>query len=97
MPELVLETSKQVSAAVRELDLLANQLGIPDRERYSILGLSLDAYRQWRAGAAALPAFVAPELARRLGYALPLLQRMAANSAPSAAERAPSPVQHVGT
>ena len=35
----VLETPAQVSAAVRELDGLANLLGLPNRERCGILGL----------------------------------------------------------
>ena len=97
MPDLVLKTSEQVSVAVQELDMLSNQLGIPDRERYSILGLSLDAYRRWRIGAAGFSAPVAPELARRLGYALPLLRRMAANSAIPTADRAPAALRGAGT
>ncbi len=72
-------TSAQVSEAVRELDGLADMLGMPGAERYSILGLSRDAYHSWHDGNIDAATRVRPELARRLNYALPLMRRMAAN------------------
>ncbi len=80
MIELQEMTSAQVSEAVRELDGLANMLGMPGAERCSILGLSRDAYHSWHDGNIDLATRVAPELARRLNYALPLMRRMAANT-----------------
>lgn len=74
MPEL-LTTSVQVCAAVRELDGLANLLGMPKRERCGILGLSGSAYRSWYSGLMSVE--ITAELVRRLGYALPLMRRMA--------------------
>ena len=73
-----LTTSAQVSAAVRELDGLANLLGMPNRERCGILGLSGPAYRSWYSGL--MHVEITAELVRRLGYALPLMRRMAAHS-----------------
>ena len=79
MAELSLMTSTQVSDAVQELDELANTLGMPVAERCSILGLSGGAYRSWCDADVDFAATVAPELIRRLSYALPLMRRMAAN------------------
>lgn len=76
------ETSAQVSAAVRELDDLANILRTPSSERHNILGLTGAVYRSWQAGDVQYAALSAPELVRRLSYALPLMRRMAAHVAP---------------
>ena len=73
-------TAAQASEAAQELDELANLLGMPNAERCSILGLSRDAYRYWHDGDVNAAAPVAPELIRRLNYALPLMRRMAANT-----------------
>lgn len=80
MIELQEMTSVQASEAVQELDGLADMLGMPGAERYSILGLSRDAYHSWRNGNIDAYALVRPELARRLNYALPLMRRIAANT-----------------
>lgn len=80
-----LTTPAQVSAAVRELDGLANLLGMPNRERCGILGLNGPAYRSWYSGL--MHAEVTAELVRRLGYALPLMRRMAAHTAVGAMTR----------
>lgn len=80
-----LTTSAQVSAAVRELDSLANLLGMPSRERCSILGLSGPAYRSWYIGL--MHTEITAELVRRLGYALPLMRRMAAHGSAGAMAR----------
>jgi hypothetical protein len=79
MAELSVMTPTQVSGAVQELDELANMLGMPVTERCSILGLSGGAYRSWCDGDVDTAMVAAPELVRRLNYALPLLRRMAAN------------------
>jgi len=79
MTEMSLSTPTQISTAVQELDELANELGMPNAERRSILGLSDGAYRSWGVGLFDIGAPIAPELIRRLSYALPLMRRMAAN------------------
>lgn len=79
MDESLLSTPPQVSVAVQELDQLANELGMPNAERYGILGLSGGAYRSWQVGIIDIGEPVAPELLRRLSYALRLMRRMAAN------------------
>jgi len=76
------ETSAQVSAAVQELDDLANILRTPSSERHNILGLTGAAYRSWQAGDVQHTALSAPELVRRLSYALPLMRRKAAHVPP---------------
>ena len=76
----VLKTPEQVSAAVRELDGLANLLGLPNQERCGILGLTGSAYRLWYSGARRAEILIPAELVRRLGYALPLMRRMAAHT-----------------
>jgi len=81
MAESLSMTPSQVVIAVRELDNLANVLCLPDQERCDILGLSGSAYRLWQSGLHSVLGSVAPELARRLSYALPLMRRMAANMA----------------
>ncbi len=73
-------TSMQVSEAVQELDALADTLRMPNTERCSILGLNFDAYRSWHDRDGDVAAIAAPELVRRLNYALPLMRRMAANT-----------------
>lgn len=73
-------TSIQVSEAVQELDALADTLRMPNAERCSILGLNCDAYRSWHDRDGDVAEIAAPELVRRLNYALPLLRRMAANT-----------------
>ncbi len=73
----MLTTPAQVSAAVRELDRLASLLGMPNRERCGILGLNGPTYRSWYSGL--VRAEVTAELVRRLGYALPLMRRMASH------------------
>lgn len=89
MSEL-LKTSVQVSAAIRELDGLASLLGIPDQERCSILGLNGPAYRLWRGGSAQADFPITAELVRRLGYALPLMRRMASHMSSGAMARGQS-------
>jgi len=79
MTEMSLSTPTQISIAVQELDELANELGMPKAERRSILGLSDCAYRSWWVGLFDTGTPIAPELIRRLSYALPLMRRMAAN------------------
>ncbi len=79
MAEVVLMMSPQVAGAVLELDELANALEMPDTERCSILGLNYGAYRRWLLGDMDMNTTVAPELVRRINYALPLMRRMAAN------------------
>lgn len=79
MDESLLSTPTQVSVAVQELDQLANELGMPNAERHSILGLSGGAYRSWQVGIIDVGEPVTPELLRRLSYALQLMRRMAAN------------------
>ncbi len=81
------ETSAQVSAAVQELDGLADILRTPTSERHNILGLTKAAYRSWQAGNVQHSALGAPELVRRLSYALPLMRRMAAHVPPVALGR----------
>ncbi len=44
-----------------------------------MLGLSGSTYRLWQSGLHNVMGSVAPALARRLNYALPLMRRMAAN------------------
>lgn len=73
------ETSTQTVAETLEFDKLATTLGMPEVERRSILGLTESAYHAWRSGTVDLAAPIAPEFLRRLGYALPLMRRMAAN------------------
>lgn len=73
------EMSTQVLAETLEFDKLATMLGMPDVERRSILGVTESAYLAWRSGDVDLAAPVAPAFVRRLGYALPLMRRMAAN------------------
>lgn len=72
-----LDDMADIVMAIRELDALANTLGMPEAERRNILGLNAGDYRAWQAGTAGQ---AAPELLRRLGYALPLLRRMAAHT-----------------
>ena len=81
MAEFLPMTPSQVAVAVRELDNLANVLCLPDQERCDILGLSGSTYRLWQSGLHSVLGSVAPELARRLSYVLPLMRRMAANTA----------------
>ena len=73
------ETSTHVLADMREFDKVAAGLGMPDSERLSILGLDADAYAAWQAGDVDMAEATAPALVRRLGYAFPLMRRMAAN------------------
>jgi hypothetical protein len=75
----VMRTPAQVSAAIRELDGLANLLGLPNQERCGILGLTGSAYRLWYSGSMRAELLITAELVRRLGYALPLMRRMAAH------------------
>lgn len=82
-----LKTPEQVSAAVRELDGLANLLGLPNQERCGILGLTGSAYRLWYSGAIRAEILITAELVRRLGYALPLMRRMAAHTPTGAMAR----------
>jgi len=77
--EAELTTPIAVTAAIQEMDRLAFMLGMPESERQSVLGLSESAYKTWQSGAADPEAAIAPELARRLAYVLPLMRRMAAN------------------
>lgn len=77
--EAELTTASAVTAAIQEMDRLAFMLGMPEAERLSVLGLDQKAYKTWKSGAADPEAAVAPELARRLAYVLPLMRRMAAN------------------
>ena len=81
-----LETVPQLEAALRDFSRAADMLGMPDAERRSILGLSSEGAAHWLAGPTDQAAAVPPALARRLGYALPLMQRMVANQ-PSADRR----------
>ncbi len=92
MTDAVLTRSPEVSAAVRELDELADTLGMPNAECCSILGLSRSAYRSWFLGEVDASTVAAPELVRRINYALPLMRRMAANMpvAPIGRDRARS-------
>ena len=83
----VLTTPAQVSAAVRELDGLANLLGLPNQERCGILGLTGSAYRLWYSGSMRTEILITAELVRRLGYALPLMRRMAAHTPAGAMAR----------
>ena len=79
----VLKTPEQVSAAVRELDGLANLLGLPNQERCGILGLTGSAYRLWYSGAMRAEILITAELVRRLGYARkPAPWRAASGRAP---------------
>lgn len=87
----VLKTPEQVSAAVRELDGLANLLGLPNQERCGILGLTGSAYRLWYSGALRAEILITAELVRRLGYALPLMRRMAAHTPAGAMARSQRP------
>lgn len=87
----VLKTPEQVSAAVRELDGLANLLGLPNQERCGILGLTGSAYRLWYSGALRAEILITAELVRRLGYALPLMRRMAAHTPTGAVARSQRP------
>lgn len=80
MAEVPFMTSLQVSEAVQELDGLAAMLGMPNAERYSILGLSRGAYVSWQDGVVNTVPLPAPGLIRRLTYALPLMRRMVANT-----------------
>lgn len=80
MGELHAMTSMQVSKAVQELDALADTLRMPNTERCGILGLNFDAYRSWYDCDINMAATAAPELVRRLNYALPLMRRMVANT-----------------
>lgn len=77
--EAELTTPTAVTAAIQEMDRLAFMLGMPESERQSVLGLSQSVYKAWHSGAVGPEAEVAPELARRLAYVLPLMRRMAAN------------------
>lgn len=79
MAEFMPMTPSQVASGIRELDDLANVLCLPDQERRDILGLSGSTYRLWQSGLHTAVGLVAPELTRRLSYALPLMRRMAAN------------------
>ena len=87
----VLKTPEQVSAAVRELDSLAHLLGLPNQERCGILGLTGSAYRLWYTGALRAEILITAELVRRLGYALPLMRRMAAHTPIGAMARSQRP------
>ncbi len=87
----VLKTPAQVSAAVRELDSLANLLGLPSQERCGILGLTGSAYRLWYTGAMRAEILISAELVRRLGYALPLMRRMAAHTSAGVMARSQRP------
>ena len=87
----VLKTPAQVSAAVRELDGLANLLGLPNQERCGILGLTGSAYRLWYTGAMRTEILITAELVRRLGYALPLMRRMAGHTSAGAMARSQRP------
>lgn len=87
MDESLMSTPTQVSVAVQELDQLADELGMPNAERHSILGLSGGAYRSWRVGLVDIGEPVAPELLRRLSYALRLMRRMVANKSMPVAGR----------
>lgn len=80
MAEVPFMTSLQVSEAVQELDGLAATLGMPNAERYTILGLSRGAYLSWQDGVLDSTPLPAPGLVRRLTYALPLMRRMVANT-----------------
>ena len=75
-----LKTPEQVSAAVRELDGLASLLGLPNQERCGNLGLTGSAYRLWYSGSMRAEILITAELVRRLGYALPLMRRMAVHT-----------------
>ena len=79
MAEFLPMTPSQVASAIRELDDLADVLCLPDQERCDILGLNGNTYCLWQSGLHTVEGSVAPELARRLSYALPLLRRMAAH------------------
>ena len=87
----VLKTPAQVSAAVQELDGLAHLLGLPNQERCGILGLTGSAYRLWYTGALRTEILITEELVRRLGYALPLMRRMAAHTSPGPMARSQRP------
>lgn len=89
-----LKTPAQVSAAVRELDGLANLLGMPALERCGILGLNGPSYRSWYSGL--MHAEVTAELVRRLSYALPLMRRMAAHTPVGAMARGQNRPQAIG-
>lgn len=82
-----LTTPAEVSAAVQELDGLANLLGLPNQERCGILGLTRSAYRLWYSGSMRAEILITAELVRRLGYALPLMRRMAAHTPTGAMAR----------
>lgn len=69
----------QVALGLQELDRLADVLCLPDDERCGILGLSWSAYRLWQSGLGVVASSPPPALVRRLGYALPLIRRMAEN------------------
>lgn len=77
--EAELTTPIAVTTAIQEMDRLAFMLGMPESERQSVLGLNQGAYKTWQSGAIHPETAVAPELARRLAYVLPLMRRMAAN------------------
>ncbi len=87
----VLKTPEQVSGAVRELDGLADLLGMPNQERCGILGLTGSAYRLWYSGSMRAEILITAELLRRLGYALPLMRRMASHTPPAAMARSQQP------
>jgi len=78
---MICEKTAETVAMIQELESLANQLGMPDTERRSILGLSEVDYDAWYAGIPQ-PVTTPPELIRRLGYAIPLMRRMVANTRP---------------
>lgn len=81
MSEKPLETPSQVMVALREFSNLANAIGMPDSERRSVLGLTAASAHHWEFGPVEPNETEPPALVRRLGYALPLMRRMAANVA----------------
>ena len=80
MAQILPMTPSEVASGVRELDDLASLLCLSDQERCDILNLSGSTYRLWQSGLHTVIGSAAPELVRRLSYALPLLRRMAANA-----------------
>ena len=87
----MLKTPVQVSAAGRELDGLADLLGMPNPERCGILGLTGSVYRLWYNGSMRAEILITAELVRRLGYALPLMRRMASHTPVSVMARGQQP------
>jgi hypothetical protein len=73
-------TCADVFEKMRHFERLARMLEMPLSERRAILNLSTAAYDVLRMGQLAGADHVCPELERRLGYALPLMRRLASNA-----------------